>query len=238
MMHYYPFHIGDFRSATAHLSNEEELAYRRLLDWYYDTEKEIPLETQWVARRLRVGCDALEVVLNDFFLRTETGWKHTRCEQEIEEYRKTAAKNRENGKKGGRPKSLPHKEENPVGSQSVPSGNPVATHSEGNQEPRTKNQEPTKTRRKASPAECELFARFYAEYPRKEAKANAVKAWAKLTHDERVSACEAVTRYAAAMSGKETQYIAMPATWINAKRWQDETLSASAPRSSLFAGVI
>ena len=33
-MHYYPHHIGDYKSATAHLSNEEDLAYRRLLEMY------------------------------------------------------------------------------------------------------------------------------------------------------------------------------------------------------------
>ena len=44
-MNYYSFHIGDYRGATAHLSNEEDLAYRRLLDMCYDTESAIPLET-------------------------------------------------------------------------------------------------------------------------------------------------------------------------------------------------
>lgn len=87
-MHYYQFHIGDYRSSTMHLSNEEDLAYRRLIDWYYDTESPIPLETKWVSRRLRVGCDALESVLNDFFVRTEDGWVSPRCEQEIAAYYK------------------------------------------------------------------------------------------------------------------------------------------------------
>jgi uncharacterized protein YdaU (DUF1376 family) len=41
-MHYYKFNIADYRSATAHLTNEEDLAYRRLLDMYYDTEVPIP----------------------------------------------------------------------------------------------------------------------------------------------------------------------------------------------------
>ena len=143
-MHYYPHHIGDYKSATAHLTNEEDLAYRRLLEMYYDTESYIPLETQWVARRLRVGCEALESVLKDFFLRTEEGWKHARCDLVIREYHEMAEKNRRNGKLGGRPKSNKHGAENPVGSQSVPSGIPVETHSKANQEPITKNQKPKK----------------------------------------------------------------------------------------------
>jgi uncharacterized protein YdaU (DUF1376 family) len=105
-MNYYGFHIGDYRSATMHLTNNEDLAYRRALDWYYDTEKPIPMETHWVARRLRVDQNDLETVLNDFFQRTDEGWVHGRCEQEIATYHHTVEKNRANGKKGGRPKGL------------------------------------------------------------------------------------------------------------------------------------
>ena len=63
-MHYFQFNIADYRSATTHLSNDEDLAYRRLLDMYYDTEQKIPLDTQWVARRLRVGTEVVEAVFN------------------------------------------------------------------------------------------------------------------------------------------------------------------------------
>lgn len=137
-MHYYQFHIGDFRSATLHLSNAEELAYRRLLDWYYDTETSIPLDTQWVSRRLRVGIEELLSVLNDFFTETPEGWINSRCESEIDGYRGLVSKNRENGKKGGRPS----KKKNPVGYQSVPSGNPDESQKKPNHEPVTNNHEP------------------------------------------------------------------------------------------------
>jgi uncharacterized protein YdaU (DUF1376 family) len=138
-MHYYPHHIGDYKSATTHLSNEEDLAYRRLLEMYYDSEKQIPLDTQWVARRLRVGTEALQSVLNDFFVQTETGWKKEKCDLVIREYHEMAEKNRRNGKLGGRPKTNKQAVENPVGSQSDASGIPVETHSKANQEPITKN---------------------------------------------------------------------------------------------------
>lgn len=143
-MHYYQFHIGDFRGATLHLSNEEELAYRRALDWYYDTETPIPLETQWVSRRLRVAEKDLQTILADFFSKTEEGFVHVRCEQEIEHYRKLAEKNRSNGKKGGRPKRQEQPKENPMGFQPVASGKPDESESNPNQEPITKNQEPEK----------------------------------------------------------------------------------------------
>lgn len=123
-MNYFKFHIGDYNRSARHLSNEEDLAYRRLLDMYYDTEAPIPLETQWVARRIRVDTEIVEIVLKDMFERTEDGWRHARCDQEIDEYHRKAERNRENGKRGGRPKTVAKKpKENPVGSQSEPSGN-------------------------------------------------------------------------------------------------------------------
>lgn len=135
-MNYFKFHIGDYNRSARHLSNEEDLAYRRLLDMYYDTEAPIPLETQWVARRIRVDTEIVEIVLKDMFERTEDGWRHARCDQEIDEYHRKAERNRENGKRGGRPKTVAKKpKENPVGSQSEPSGNL-------NQEPLTTNHKP------------------------------------------------------------------------------------------------
>jgi len=112
-MHYYQFNIGDYRAATAHLSNQEDLAYRRLLDMYYDTEKQIPLETEWVAKRLRLDAKVVKAVLQDMFKLTETGWHHGRCETVIEQYHAMAEKNRANGRLGGRKK-------NPVDTDSQP----------------------------------------------------------------------------------------------------------------------
>lgn len=151
-MKFYPFHIGDYRGATMHLSNEEDLAYRRALDWYYDTEKPIPLDTQWVSRRLRVEVKDLETVLNDFYVRTDAGWIHERCDQEIAAYAAQAARNRENGKRGGRPKGSGKPSGNPAGSETKPNAgqppaddNPAGSDTNPNQEPRTKNQEPLNT---------------------------------------------------------------------------------------------
>lgn len=129
-MHYYQFNIADYRSATVHLSNEEDLAYRRLLDMYYDMEAKIPLDTQWVARRIRVESTVVKNVLVDMFEQHEDGWFHARCQETIEHYHAMAEKNRANGKLGGRRK-------NPVGSDSQPSAK--ATN---NQELETNNKKP------------------------------------------------------------------------------------------------
>lgn len=105
-MHYYQFNIADYRKDTAHLRPIEHYIYRTLLDWYYLDEKPIPAETQVVMRRLCLGLEnepSLLNVLNDFFIKTEKGYTHSRVDAEILAYHSKAEKNRINGKLGGRP---------------------------------------------------------------------------------------------------------------------------------------
>ncbi|KGG83025.1 hypothetical protein P245_25675 [Comamonas thiooxydans] len=86
-MNYYPFHIGDYLSATRHLSWEEDAAYRRLLDTYYITEKPLPVELRAVCRLVLATTEsqreAVEVVLQEFFELTEAGWINRRADAEI-----------------------------------------------------------------------------------------------------------------------------------------------------------
>ena len=84
-MHYYQFNIGDYKSHTEHLSEMEDLAYRRLLDWYYLHEKPIPLDSKETARqiRMRLHNDCIALVLQEYFERTEDGWIHHRANAEI-----------------------------------------------------------------------------------------------------------------------------------------------------------
>jgi len=153
-MHYYSFHIGDYRAATARLTNEEDLAYRRLIDMYYDSESCIPLDTQWVSRRIRIAIEVVEVVLKDMFEATPEGWKSQRCDDEIARYRHNAEKNKLNGIKGGRPKK------NPMGTQSEP--NEKATN---NHKPITINQEPkVSTRSKAATPPPDVDAEVWEDW--------------------------------------------------------------------------
>lgn len=86
-MYYYQFHIGDYRAATAHLTNEEDLAYRRLLDMYYDTEKPIPADLDWVARRIRIPSNFIATVLDDMFTVNSDGtWSSPRADAEIAKF--------------------------------------------------------------------------------------------------------------------------------------------------------
>ena len=120
-MRHYPFHVGDYRSATTHLSDSEDLTYRRLLDFYYDTEQPIPTDLHVVARRLRVTQADLQTVLQDFFTETDGAWHHARCDAELEKYQSF----KESGKKGADKRWGNDRE--PMGSLSNPNATPIAT---------------------------------------------------------------------------------------------------------------
>lgn len=223
-MHYYQFHIGDYRAATAHLSNEEDLAYRRLLDMYYDSEQKIPLDTHWVSRRLRIKPSVILVVLEDFFTKTDDGWLHDKCDVVIEHYHKNALKNKENGKLGGRPKKT----------HSVPNGMPMETEVKPTQKA-TINQETSKpvnqekdmpiaakAARNILPKSDSGFERFWSAYNHRVGRHKAVQAWSRINPDENLAEViiSAAEVYAKATSS--TGYQKHPTTWLNGKHWEDD----------------
>lgn len=86
-MNFYPFHIGDYASATRHLTWLEDVAYRRLLDTYYVREGPLPCDKRQVYRLLLASSedqrDAVDAVLAEFFVLSELGYAHKRCDLEL-----------------------------------------------------------------------------------------------------------------------------------------------------------
>jgi len=113
------------------------LAFRRLLDLYYTSEKPIPNKTQEVSRRIRLTNNEVDVlsVLQEFFSFDEERdcWFHKRCDKAIADYQAKAERNRAVGKLGGRPKSNP--DAIPKETQTVSKDNP-------NHKPITNNHKP------------------------------------------------------------------------------------------------
>tara|TARA_R110000868_G_scaffold390335_1_gene659975 strand:- start:156 stop:1004 length:849 start_codon:yes stop_codon:yes gene_type:complete len=109
-MHYYQFNVGDYIKTTFHLTLIEDAVYRRLLDFYYDTEKPLPNDNQWLIRKLKLqeaGEEVLTIILNEFFILTDNGWLNKRADEEIKGYKIYLDKQKANGIKGGRPKNPP-----------------------------------------------------------------------------------------------------------------------------------
>lgn len=125
-----------------------------------------------------------------------------------EKYNKKVERNRENGKKGGRPIeeiTTQDKRKNPVGYCGL------------------KDEKPAKKEKHVKPQT--QFEEFYKLYPKKVGKQTALKAYEKAlkltTHE---SIIEGVEKYKKQIQVNKTepQFIAMPATWLNGGRWDDD----------------
>lgn len=73
------------------------------------------------------------------------------------------------------------------------------------------------------PNYADEFIDFYMEYPRKEARVKAEQAYLKARKTvDAATILAGLERYKKACEGKERQYIALPASWLNAGRWDDD----------------
>jgi len=85
-LHYYQFNIGDYASHTRHLTVIEDIAYRRLLDFYYLHEK--PIKVHDIARQIGMKEYEAEVlsILDEFFSSTPEGFVNSRADKVIADY--------------------------------------------------------------------------------------------------------------------------------------------------------
>jgi len=211
-MIWYKFHIGDYLTHTVHLSDAEDLAYRRLMDMYYMSEQEIPLNTDSVARKIRLDLDITESVLGEFFEKTSTGYFNSRCDSEIKKYQSQVAINRALGKKGGRPK------------RRVDKGSPGGV-----------TESVTESEPKVNPKKIQIqikniktlskFDEFWQLWPtskRKVARSECEKKWLK--HDLDVVLTKILAHVAVLKRSEQwtTGFEPAPLTYINQRRWEDD----------------
>ena len=214
-MHYYNFHIGDYKSHTNHLTIIEDLAYRRLLDLYYMTEK--PIIGDQAARLICMKDHGHEVlgVLLEFFEETAEGFISKRANEEIAEYYARI----EQASKAGKASAEARKNKSNADVQQPFNSSSTTVQPTNNHKPITNNQTTTPNG----------FAEFWSAYPKKVGKGAAQAAWKKHKPDLAICIAAITTAKASRDWQKENgQYIPNPATWINQMRWEDgETVSAT-----------
>ena len=102
IVHYYTFHIGDYRKDTVHLTLLEHAIYRSLIDSCFETEQPLPLDHAKLMRSHSVRSEAekesFNNVLADFFIETPDGYRNFRVDNELEKIYKKSEKARESAK--------------------------------------------------------------------------------------------------------------------------------------------
>lgn len=121
-MNFYPFHIGDYISHTSHLSDAEDLAYRRMIDLYYMNEKPFPNDVNWIAKRVKSTPEIVSEMLAEYFeyIKEDDSFHNSRADKEIAKYQFV----KESGKKGAE-KRWANKDVKPL--QSDANSPPIAT---------------------------------------------------------------------------------------------------------------
>lgn len=86
-MNYYKHNIGDYRRDTNHLSLLEHGIFRQMLDQYYLDEKPLNTDINKLMRSLNIRTpderESFDLVLADFFVLTDDGYTHKRCERDL-----------------------------------------------------------------------------------------------------------------------------------------------------------
>lgn len=214
-MHFYPFNIGDYTTATAHLDPLEDIAYRRLMDLYYSTEKPIPKDIEKTARliRMRSHCDSIAIVLDEFFHLESDGYHCDRIDIELFKFHEKSEK----ASRSAKARWKKSKENQGDKKKCGRNANALKTHSGGNakQEPRTNKQEPIN---KYNP--MVRFEEFWDLYSKKTSRAKCEVKFKKLSEKEIDKIFESLPKYV--KSTPDKKYRKDPCTWLNGKCWNDE----------------
>jgi uncharacterized protein YdaU (DUF1376 family) len=231
-MHYYKRNLGDYAKKAGRLSMLQHGAYTLLIDSCYDREKfPTKLEAiEWCWASTSEEKEAVNFVLNKFFVEINGLYIQNRIQDELDEYREFCANQTEKGRKGGRPKLIKN---NPTGLKNNPTGlknNPLVTQANPGEpgtnpiEPEltlTTNHKPLTTNHK--PLTNITFDQFYSAYPKKEKRADAEKIWNKIDDCLKEKIIDDVKNRTLNHEGwKEKQYIPQPSAYLNGKRWEDE----------------
>ena len=218
-VHYYQFNIGDYASHTSHLTEIEDLAYRRMLDWCYLHEKPLPDDIEEIARLIRMHshCDSIANVLREFF-KHDDGYYSERVLEEIKHVNSKSekAKASANARWSNKIKDLPS------------DANAMRTHSDCNatHNPIHKTQDPLHIKNPPTPQGADNgFEEFWQAYPKKVGKTAAQKAWSKLkSHKNSLELIKDALKWQRVSdqwTKENGQFIPNPATYLNQGRWLD-----------------
>lgn len=218
---YFPFYVKDFAAddKVESMSTEQVGAYTLLLckAWTQEPAGSVPDDdtvlAKWARLSLARWAKVKSGVMSAFHLASGR-WHQKRMAAEFDKLASSLEKASERGTKGAAKRWSKHSSSNAqgiapaYGSGSESGSSPLGLGERG----------------KGKPAEPSGFAEFWRQYPRKQARPRAVKAWLALSPDEETQA--AILAGVARMPPippHELQYCPHPASWLNARRWEDET---------------
>jgi uncharacterized protein YdaU (DUF1376 family) len=226
-----PLFCGDYLADTKHLTLEQHGAYLLLLmiTWR-NNGKALQDNDDLICRYLGTNKDRwvkkVRPALEPLFDLSEGTWRSARLEKEWNFVQRRIEVKKENGAKGGRPKSL--KDNEPEKATGSVSDN-LNESTQPQPQPQLKEEDlanakscAPRSAAKKPDARQDEFDEWYGQYPRKKDPKKALAAYVKArksaTHAELM---EGVMRYSAECVGKDPQYVKHPTSWLNAEAWKN-----------------
>jgi uncharacterized protein YdaU (DUF1376 family) len=212
-MHYYQHSIGDYRRDTMHLTLLEHGVYRQLLDLYYLNECELDANAlRLICARSAEEIKAAETILKEFFIETEKGWKHTRCEREIGKYQEKSEKARASADARWKDKSKPN------------NANGMRTHSEGNANGMLTNNHKPITNINSTFLRFDDFWNAYPNTQRKTKKKDCKQKWIAKKLDLKADLIINNVINLSKTQKWRDGFEPAPLTYINGELWLDEVI--------------
>ena len=218
-----PLWTDAYIADTAHLTNEEHGVYLRLLMFAWrspdcclpDNDKRLALMVGVSAYKWQ----ALRATMQQFFTIKDGTWTQKRLQRERDFLERQSEKNRAAAEARWKPKPL--EINNVANADASPGDMPNGCVADAPTPTPTLKKE----RDKSLSKEMDGFDGFWAVVPRKVAKAAALKAYrSALKQVDADTLLAGMTRYAASRVGRDPQYTAHPASWLNAGRWTDDAV--------------
>lgn len=232
---------ADFLVGTADMTPEEVGVFIRLLCYQWSKEG-LPDNDGKLAALAGCHGNAIASVRHKFRMCEDGKLRNDRMEKVRSEQTEYRAKQAQNATKGWEKRRLampPHDSGSPLAMpdplpkgcsisspspSSVPSTTPPPSDPPNPPTPRKR-----KTKSEHSAEQMEGFAEFWTAYPKKKSRANAEDAWAKRGCAKLLAAILAkVTegRISSDWTRDGGKWIPYPASWLNAKGWEDDFYSS------------
>jgi len=221
-MHYFKFNIGDYASHTRHLSPIEDIAYRRLLDLAYTSEKPITDDIRELSRLINMRDYQTEIVdiLNEYWEHVTEGWINNRVFKELE----TTGIKSESAARSAKMRWDKVKEANAMRLESECNANASKSNANASKVDATHNPLPiTKYPLPNTKDYPDGFIKFWEEWPsskRKGGKSECLKSWKLKKLEFIYSEIIAHVIYCKGNGvWKDPQFIEAPIVYLNQAKW-------------------
>ena len=217
-----PFYPADYLGDTRRLTTAQHGAYLLLIMEYWVSEG-LPDDDAQLSRI--VGMSSAEwrktrPIVQSFF---QNGWKHERIDFELAKAKAKHERRQQAGKSGGIAKAMSKQ------NLSNASSNALASSSQPQPSSSLRSEGRTRACALAEPWSEADRERFWAEFPNKVGKADAMKAFDKASHKTTPEILfPALHRYA---TKTDDRPFCNPSTWLNQERWLDQPVVNNGTRN-------